>query len=85
MKFSKIEDWLKTIKKDLADGDLKDVLKICYRLFYGAKTFNLEEFIENVLSKGDTKTEIEAPSNWMKVFCKFIDRINNYNIKEMKN
>ncbi|CAD8067458.1 unnamed protein product [Paramecium sonneborni] len=66
MKHKKIEDWLKTIKKDLSDGDLKEILKICYRLFYGAKTFNLEEFIENVLSKGETKTEVEAPSNWMK-------------------
>ncbi|CAD8064261.1 unnamed protein product [Paramecium primaurelia] len=66
MKHSKIEDWLKTIKKDLPDGDLKDILKTCYRLFYGAKTFSLEEFIENVLSKGESKTEIEAPANWIK-------------------
>lgn len=84
MKHSKVEDWLKTIKKDLPDGDLKDILKTCYRLFYGAKTFSLEEFIENVLSKGESKTEIEAPTNWVKVSYYIIKRKKQYNNKEMK-
>lgn len=84
MRHKKIEDWLKTIKKDLSDGDLKEILKICYRLFYGAKTFNLEEFIENVLSKGETKTEVEAPINWIKVFYYSIKRKKDYNNKVTK-
>lgn len=37
VKLQKTEEWLKNIKKDLPDGEIKDLLKICFRLFYGAK------------------------------------------------
>lgn len=37
VKLIKADEWLKNIKKDLPDGEIKDLLKICFRLFYGAK------------------------------------------------